>query len=314
MSTYGGAGTVLFRHFDQYDFVATTTDGGTITNVGTKKVNWHTGITYKMTPKTGYHMKKLTVDEKVVPNASTYSFTMATAGHTIDVEWEANSYNIVYDKNGGTGSMPNQNMEYDTEAALSPNLFTKTGYTFSGWRLGNKDTGTKYSDRQKVTNLTAIDGDVVTMYAQWIPNGYTIKYNSNGGTGTMPNQTMTYDVSAKLDANRFTRRGYTWIGWKRDNATSGTTYRNRQEVMNLLSANGGTTTMYAQWSPNSYTVTFIDGFSKKTIETQGINYGQPAKEPARPNHTGYTATGLDSDFSNITGDMTVTVPRLSYKS
>ena len=525
------AGTMIFKHFDQYDFVATTTDGGTITNVGTKKVNWHTGITYKMTPKAGYHMKKLTVDGKVVPNASTYSFTMATAGHTIDVEWEANSYNIAYDKNGGTGSMPNQTMQYDIQAkltknaftregysftgwrmgnslsgteyqdeasvtnltsdgngsvtmyaqwspisytiafdknrtdaigttssmsmkfdvaknltangftsasskfagwnsnadgtgsaykdgqnvknlastdgatvtlyavwstntytvsfvdghdgttittaripyggnatpptkphhdgytptswdgdytdvtsdrtitlgyrpnayriafksnggtgsmpnqdmeygkesALSSNLFTKTGYTFSGWRLGNSNTGTKYSDRQKVVNLTVIDGDVVTMYAQWVPNGYTIKYNSNGGTGTMTDQAMTYDVSAKLDANRFTRSGYTWIGWKRDNATSGTTYRNRQEVVNLLSASGGTTTMYAQWSPNSYTVTFIDGFSKKTIETQGVNYGQPAKEPARPSHTGYTATGWDSDFSNVTGDMTVTL-------
>ena len=86
MSVQELAGTMIFNHFDQYDFVASTTDGGTITNVGTKKVNWHTGITYKMAPKPGYHMKKLTVDGKVVPNASTYSFTMATAGHTIDVE------------------------------------------------------------------------------------------------------------------------------------------------------------------------------------------------------------------------------------
>lgn len=123
----------------------------------------------------------------------------------------------------------------------------------------------------------------------------------------MPNQSMTYDVSSKLDANRFTRNGYTWIGWRHDNATSGKVYRNRQEVVNLLSANGGTTTMYAQWSPNSYTVTFIDGFNNKTIATQGVSYGQPAKAPARPSHIGYTATGWDSDFSNVRGDMTVTL-------
>ena len=139
--------------------------------------------------------------------------------------------------------MPNQDMEYGKESALSSNLFTKTGYTFSGWRLDNKDTGTKYSDRQKVGNLPAVDGDVVTMYAQWVPNEYNIRYDSNGGTGTMPNQSMTYDVSSKLDANRFTRSGYTWIGWRRDNAASGKAYRNRQEVVNLLSANGVTSTM-----------------------------------------------------------------------
>ena len=200
--------------------------------------------------------------------------------------------------------MPNQDMEYGRESALNSNLFTKTGYTFSGWRLGNNNT----------VNLTSVDGDVVTMYAQWTPNRYTIKYNSNCGTGTMPNQSMTYDVSSKLDANRFTRSGYTWIGWRRDDATSGKAYRNRQEVVNLLSANGGTTTMYAQWSPNSYTVTFIDGFDKKTIATQGVNYGQPAKEPARPSHTGYTATGWDSDFSNVRGDMTVTFNYVSNLS
>lgn len=126
MSVQELAGTIIFNHFDQYDFVASTTDGGTITNVGTKKVNWHTGITYKMAPKPGYHMKKLTVDGKVVPNASTYSFTMATAGHTIDVEWEANSYHIAYDKNGGTGSMPNQSMTYGVEKSLSKNAFTRS--------------------------------------------------------------------------------------------------------------------------------------------------------------------------------------------
>ena len=171
MSVQELAGTMIFNHFDQYDFVATTTDGGTITNVGTKKVNWHTEITYKMTPKTGYHMKKLTVDGKVVPNASTYSFAMATAGHTIDVEWEANSYNIAYDKNGGTGSMPNQSMTYGVETNLSKNTFTRLGYTFTGWKMNDKDNGTSYHDEDIVKNLTDVDGGTVTMYAQWIKNG-----------------------------------------------------------------------------------------------------------------------------------------------
>lgn len=79
-----------------------------------------------MTSNPSYHMKKLTVDGKVVPNASTYSFTMNTAEHTIAVEWEVNSYKIAYDKNGGMGSIPNQSMTYGVEKNLSKNTFTRS--------------------------------------------------------------------------------------------------------------------------------------------------------------------------------------------
>ena len=304
LTSTDGATVTLYAIWSTNTYTVSFVDGHDGTAITTARIPYGGNATPPTKP---YH-------DGYTPTSWDGDYTNVTSDRTITINYRPNAYRIAFKSNGGTGSMPNQDMEYGRESALNSNLFTKTGYTFSGWRLGNNNTGTQYSDRQRVVNLTSVEGDVVTMYAQWTPNRYTIKYNSNCGTGTMPNQSMTYDVSSKLDANRFTRSGYTWIGWRRDDATSGKAYRNRQEVVNLLSANGGTTTMYAQWSPNSYTVTFIDGFDKKTIATQGVNYGQPAKEPARPSHTGYTATGWDSDFSNVRGDMTVTFNYVSNLS
>lgn len=234
-------------------------------------------------------------------------YSGVTEDRTVTLSYRANRYRIAFDANGGSGTMPNQHLEYGKKSNLSGNAFTRTGYSFTGWRLGNKGDGTRYSDRQEVLNLTDIDDGVLTMYAQWAPHSYTIRYDANGGKGSISDQRMTYDKADKLKANAFTRNGYTWAGWRRDDAATGAQYRNRQEVKNLLYDNGGSTTMYAQWIRNTYTVTFVDGFDGTTIGTVGAEYGQRAEAPTAPSHTGYTATGWDTDFSNVTGDMTVTM-------
>ena len=232
-------------------------------------------------------------------------YTNVTEDRTITLRYEPISYMIRFDGNGSTGgSTGEQQMRFDSEAALNANGFTRTGYAFAGWKLENKSTGTPYADRQKVTNLADTDGTTLTMYAQWTPNRYTIAYDANGGTGSMANQTMTYDVADKLHANSFTRQGYTWNGWRRDDKASGTRYAHRQEVKNLLTS--GTTTMYAQWKAISYTVTTIDGVTGETIDTQTVSYGGNADEPAKPTHAGYTFESWDKPFTNITGDTVIT--------
>ena len=234
-------------------------------------------------------------------------YSGVTEDRTVTLSYRANRYRIAFDANGGSGMMPNQHLEYGKKSNLSANAFARAGYSFTGWRLDSKDNGAKYSDGQEVLNLTDIDDGVLTMYAQRTPHSYTIRYAANGGGGSIPDQQMTYDKADKLKANTFKRNGYTWAGWRRDDSASGAQYRNRQEVKNLLPVDGGSTTMYAQWTRNTYTVTFIDGFNGATIGTVGAEYGQKAEAPTAPSHTGYTPSGWDTDFSNVTGDMTVTM-------
>ena len=81
-----------------------------------------------------------------------------------------------------------------------------------------------------------------------------ITFNANGGTGTMPAQHAEYMKSIKLDANRFTRSGYTFAYWSTTPSGTGTTYANEATV--VLSDD---ITLYAIWSQTPvsvYTVTF----------------------------------------------------------
>lgn len=84
--------------------------------------------------------------------------------------------------------------------------------------------------------------------------GYTVTKNSatamdvhfdaNGGTGTMNDQRFGINASQALTANAFTRADYTFDGWNTAADGSGTSYADEQSVS---FANGGTTTLYAQW-------------------------------------------------------------------
>ena len=54
-----------------------------------------------------------------------------------------------------------------------------------------------------------------------------------------------------------------------------------------------------------YTVTFVD-HDGSLISSQSVEKGKSATAPADPTRAGYTFTGWDNDFSNVTGDITVT--------
>jgi len=92
---------------------------------------------------------------------------------------------------------------------------------------------------------------------------YTVAYNPTStansttltGTGTMPNQTISEDTATNLNTNTFTApTGYSFNGWNTKQDGTGTHYANNASVTNLIPA-GQTITLYAEWSPNSYTCT-----------------------------------------------------------
>ena len=58
--------------------------------------------------------------------------------HELKAIWEANSYTVHFNANGGTGEMADEAMTYDEAKALTKNTFTKTGYTFAGWSQANE--------------------------------------------------------------------------------------------------------------------------------------------------------------------------------
>ncbi len=184
----------------------------------------------------------------------------STHGATITLyaQWDTNSYTIAFVGNGNTGgNTSSMTMKFDVAKNLNANGFTRTGYDFSKWNTKANGTGTSYSNKQSVKNLTTVNGGTFYLYAQWTPHTYTIKFNGNGATsGSTASMSMIYDVAKNLTANGFKKTGYIFDGWNTNSSGTGTNYTDKQSVKNLTSTNGATVTLYAKWKPITYTIKF----------------------------------------------------------
>lgn len=118
--------------------------------------------------------------------------------------------------------------EYDTTWGTDVPAVSKTGYTFSGYydslSGGNRVYGSTYA---KESGLYWDDdsrwiGPSLILYAQFIPDSYTVTFNTNGGywtSGSLQDSRslgVTYDSTKNNKAYGQTdlyRPGYTFTGW-----------------------------------------------------------------------------------------------------
>lgn len=98
---------------------------------------------------------------------------------------------------------------------------------------------------------------------------WTVKFNANGGKGTMKNQTIKRDHPTKLNKNTFTRAGYTFQGWG-SGVKSSAWWVNGHVVTNLTGV-GKTKTLYAVWKKNPTTKPTTSSSKPKTTSTLTTN-------------------------------------------
>lgn len=223
---------------------------------------------------------------------------------TLTAQWQANAYQLKFDANGGGGTMANQTMTYGQSAAISRCTFTRTGYTFDGWAK-SADGARTYSDEASVKNLTDENGKVITLYARWKANTYTVSYlpGAEVATGSMSDKTCTYGVSYALDDNQFKRPGWTFTGWKDG---QGNSYRDRHPFSNLTSVNGATITMTAQWQADTWKVQFYRDAAgsqlvgEKSVVTEGE---MPALDAATYDLSAPSAAVVFGGYADSTGTL-----------
>lgn len=114
---------------------------------------------------------------------------------------------------------------------ITHNGIARDGYVFTGW---DKDV------------TKPIEGDTVYT-AQYRPAVYKIRFDANGGSGAMSEQSYTYDRKQALTASAFTREGYRFTGWNTRGDGKGKAFADKQAVTNLLAHDGATGVLYAQW-------------------------------------------------------------------
>lgn len=173
--------------------------------------------------------------------------------------YASQTYTVQFYPNGGSGSMRPQTMTVGSWESLQSNAFTRTGYRFKNWNTQAGGGGVAYSNGQSVKDIGSAGG-TVALYAQWESGtqNYTVRFNANGGSGTMYSSTFTRDVTTTLPTNTFTRANYTFTGWSTNSSGTGSTYVDRATVKNLASA-GGSITLYAQWTAVKGSVTTSTG-------------------------------------------------------
>ena len=112
---------------------------------------------------------------------------------------------------------------------------------------------------------------------------YTISYNVNGGSGTISSQTKVYDKSLTLTTTKPTRTGYNFVKWNTKSDGSGTNYASG----GTYTANAGAT-LYAQWSPVTYTVSYNANGGTGAPANQTKTYNVTLKlSSIKPTRTGY---------------------------
>lgn len=204
-------------------------------------------------------------------------------------------YTLSYNANGGSGAPSSQ-----TGTGVGSYTFpisnakpTRSGYTFLGWSLSSTATAASYQPGGSIT-LTASD----ILYAVWKANTYTVSYNANGGSGAPANQTKTYGVTLTLSNTKPTRTGYTFSAWNTAQNGSGTSYA----PGGSYTANAAVT-LYAQWTVNTYVVTFDAQGGSVTPASKSVTYGQPYGSLPVPVRAGYR---FDGWFTAATGGTQVT--------
>lgn len=167
------------------------------------------------TLKAVWEENKLTVN--YYSNYATSAFEDALNAVGADKNVKVYTYDFYYDNDYSTYGLAN----YSNSSGSV--YMTRTGYTGTGkWGTSTSggnlvDENTGYSTGQALAKALgkdlSNDSTSVNVYAQWQINTYTFKYNSNGGTGNMNSQSVTWNSDFTLSNNVFKREGYKFIGW-----------------------------------------------------------------------------------------------------
>lgn len=188
-------------------------------------------------------------------------------------------YDVIYDNNTGYGEIPSDYFIYGLHYNLSTGEpFKKRGYLLEGWADSPGVPNTKTWDLgQDVVNL-APPGGSITIYAQWEPIKYNVRYNDNyGATKLQPNCSYDVDYSVYTDRETgFSKTGYYLDGWSMKPGLNTPVYKvpvdpviepNRSTTdtfRNLSDQNGATVDLYAVWKPMPYVIRIYDNYNEQT--------------------------------------------------
>ena len=163
------------------------------------------------------------------------------------------TYDVSFET-GGLGDAVDTQTIYENHKATAPAAPEETGYTFGGW----------YTD-EKLENAYDFDSavtGVITLYAKWTINEYSVGFNMNNHGAQIDSQTVAHGSKA-VEPSAPEEKGYTFGGWY-DEALE-KLYTFTEPVTESL-------TLHAKWTANEYTVLFHSGGGTGKMNNVKVQY------------------------------------------
>ncbi len=245
---------------------------------------------FTVTPDTGYKADALVGGTCPIGawDGSTYTTGAATANCSVEFSFSLLAYIVAAEAGpGGAIDPASRTVDHGTPAVFT--VTPDTGYSIAGVTgCGGSLEGNTYTTGAVTENCTVT--------ATFSLNTYTLAYTVEGNgtiTGASP-QTVGYGSNGS-SVEAVPDTGHHFAGW-----SDGLTDNPRVDT-NVT----GDISVAALFAINQYTVTFRD-YDGALINTQMVAYGGSATAPDAPARVGHTFAGWDTNFEQVTTELTVT--------
>ncbi len=180
--------------------------------------------------------------------------------------------------------------------------------------IQNKETAIYYSANtiSSTATIRGYDPSTAKTYAERYGRAFEsiVTGVSLNKTSTTINKGLTDTLTATVIPSNATNKNVTWESSNDAIATvdangNVTAVAKGTAIITVTTEDGNFTDTCNVEVKEGYTVTFVD-YNNNVLGIDTVNYGGTAIAPANPTREGYTFTGWDKDFSNVTEDMTVT--------
>lgn len=176
---------------------------------------WHTPDS----TSSGYGGESYTAVYKFsIPDLSSGALGSATI--TFKIPWIDGGFYSYFDVNYYvTKTAPSSGSPSVQGDVIVSGSISDTGNDSQQWRTKSFTTGSFNATASTyylyITggNMAAEFGGHLTATCTYSLRTFTIKYDANGGEGTMSNTTVTYGTPVKVRANTFTKTGYKFKCW-----------------------------------------------------------------------------------------------------
>ena len=175
----------------QYSVTYNANGGANAPSVQYKLYNRDLTLSSSKPAKEGYTFKGWALDDKTDEVAYTPgSVYRNNSSTTLYAVWEANTYTISYNANGGSNAPASQTKTHDVPLTLTSEIPVYEGRSFIGWSTQSNSNGIEYVPGDKLY----LNSDA-TLFAQWEASSV-----SSISIETLPAKT-TYKIGDTLDTS-----------------------------------------------------------------------------------------------------------------